>query len=554
MIAPFILAAVMDVPVQVPAAAPQIGPGGCQKLLDDIGDKVKWCPQSQPAVTAVPLREIARRFAPILWFSPNEPLLWAKPEDIVSGWAQAEQDGQKRSCDLKNVGGLERIGIPHRLRHDDGKGPAVYYQLIEYDGRDPFDPRNETVNLTSVTRIGLRYFFYYLCDIGTNAHADDLEALQFTLKVRNVGNECRRLDVAEITGFAHGLEWVYNRLEVEATRRHEQADTPRVQKAGDLLLPVTVLVEEGKHASSPDRNGDGGFSPGYDVNKNVQEAWGIRDDFGSGLIVPKYHAEDTKQRHPGYRVFPADIAADDSLRKYYCGCSSPPQDWPRPQDEAPSYFDLAGVRPCPNSSGEPPTYQLESAYAKRKPESTKQLGDGDFGELPKRHTWLGEKLHMLSQRWSLNLRWDQPVDPVFGDRKHFARWPNQLALTVGGVRPWLPFWLAVRGTVSSERRFQRVDVLLLPSAARWIDSYLSLWGYSRGENGQLLSEAGYRIRLVSKEPPFKFPAWLARRVPLLGLRIGLRLPSLPHILGIDSPHQDNARAVRLVFELGGGAF
>lgn len=562
MITPLVLAAAVSVPSQVPASSSRRGPRACQELREQIGGRARWCAESgagRPSARQVPLADIAQRFAPILWFSPNEPLLWADPGAIKKKWQDAGA-GRHRSCSLENIPGGSTIRIPHRLPGDDQDGPAVYYQLIEYDrGRDPFDPKTETVDLTDLHEIHLRYFFYYLCDIGANAHPDDLEALQFTLRVVRDG-ECRRLEIAHITGFAHGLEWVYNRLAVEAPRRSGGAKSARLLKAGDLLLPVTVLVEEGKHASSPDRNGDGVFTPGYDVNERVAEAWGVRDNFGSGLIVPKYHAEDSKRRDPDHRIFPGGLDAGDPLLEYYRDCSSPAETWP----VAGSARDAASGEDARDASGQAaPTYALQSAHAVPDLASAQGLGDGDFGDRPRRHDFLREKASVLVHRTSINARWDQPVKFAVGDsgKGLRARWPNQLTLTLPGIRPGpLPVWLAARGTFNIDRteltphRFQRIDVLVLPSAARWFDSYIALWGYSRGENAQLLPEVGYRIRLVSKEPPFRFPRGLAQIVPLLGLRVGLRLPSLPRLLGIDRPGQDGARAVRIVVEFGGGAF
>lgn len=564
-----LLMSLVDVPAQVPASAPRIGPSGCKELRNEVSDQVKWCRQATAGhaeFRKVPLRDIAKRFAPILWFSPNEPLLWADPADIQSGWQQSLQNGEKRSCDLSSVGGLKQIGIPHRLPGDPDKGPAVYYQLVEYGGgSSPFEPSHETIDLSQVTRIDLRYFFYYLCDIGANAHPDDLEAIQFTLKVDKEGDDCRRLQIGRVTGFAHGLDWVYNRLDVEELRKKARKATARTQKAGDLLLPVTALVEEGKHASSPDRNGDGAFTPGYDVNKNVQEAWGVRDNFGSGLIVPKYHAEDSKKRHPQHRVFPAEIGPRDPLRRYYCGCSSPPENWSTTHgddmDSAEDASEVGQLPGCEDDGVPVPKYRLESAYSHRNLVSARGLGDGDFGHLPRGRTWLGSFRRVLTNSTSVSIRWDQPESRVIRGVEHLARWPNLWTITLPGVRPGpLPGWLAARTAFhfktpeDTRTIFQRVDLLLLPSAARWFDSYISLWGYSRGENGQLLPEVGYRIRLVSKEPPVKYLHLPNSFFPLVGLRIGLRLPSLPKILGLKRSDQDGARAVRLIVELGGGAF
>jgi hypothetical protein len=68
---------------------------------------------------------------------------------------------------------------------------------------------------------------------------------------------------------------------------------------------MTILVEEGKHASCTDRNGDLQYSPGYDINRRINDAWGIRDIIRSGsLITGSYASWMTKARSPDYLVVP----------------------------------------------------------------------------------------------------------------------------------------------------------------------------------------------------------------------------------------------------------
>ena len=52
-----------------------------------------------------------------------------------------------------------------------------------------------------------------------------------------------------------------------------------------MVFPIRVLVEEGKHASILDRNADGVYTPGYDVNARVNDAWGLRDVLGSSVLM-----------------------------------------------------------------------------------------------------------------------------------------------------------------------------------------------------------------------------------------------------------------------------
>jgi hypothetical protein len=73
----------------------------------------------------------------------------------------------------------------------------------------------------------------------------------------------------------------------------------------DTEFPITILVEEGKHASCTDKNGDGYFTPGYDVTERVNDAWGVRDVMRTGaLFTGGYQAWLSKVRDPRDRVFP----------------------------------------------------------------------------------------------------------------------------------------------------------------------------------------------------------------------------------------------------------
>lgn len=52
--------------------------------------------------------------------------------------------------------------------------------------------------------------------------------------------------------------------------------------AEPVTLPLFVFVEQGKHATAPDINRDGIFSPGVDVNMSFEspQVWGVRDVIG----------------------------------------------------------------------------------------------------------------------------------------------------------------------------------------------------------------------------------------------------------------------------------
>lgn len=112
--------------------------------------------------------------------------------------------------------------------------------------------------------------------------------------------------MTRVTGTAHGW-WLYdNVLELD---RDDHSRTS---------LPITVLVEEGKHASAPDRNGDGAYTPGFDVNRRIDDSWGVRDTLRGGrMVAARYNASMTKVRFPSDRIGPATSLDADVLFASY---------------------------------------------------------------------------------------------------------------------------------------------------------------------------------------------------------------------------------------------
>jgi hypothetical protein len=75
-----------------------------------------------------------------------------------------------------------------------------------------------------------------------------------------------------------------------------------------------LLVEEGKHAFATDKNGDGVFTRGYDVNVRINDAWGARDIIRTGKVFSGgYESWMTKVRRPEHRVLPP-LPDDSPLR------------------------------------------------------------------------------------------------------------------------------------------------------------------------------------------------------------------------------------------------
>ena len=194
-------------------------------------------------VEPIGLADIAAITAPVLWFSADEPLLGRGHPPIPSA----------HPCDSP------------------ASSPVVYYQVtrIVYRGsqRVTRPEEDDPAFFDKVERFTLTFFFYYPEDAGRSAHVHDLEGTELEI-VLDTDGLCRRVRVARVEALAHGNRWYSNVLEV----------TP------DTRFPITVLVEQGKHATAPDRDADGRFVRGYDVTERVNDAWGVRnwggaDDF-----------------------------------------------------------------------------------------------------------------------------------------------------------------------------------------------------------------------------------------------------------------------------------
>jgi hypothetical protein len=234
--------------------------------------------------------QLAAYCGPILWFSPDEPLLGG-PE-------------------------ISKICIPEPLPFEESAmTPVVYYRIRtilireDADGRaciaHPTNKNISLIDLHQVIGIEMDYFFYYHAEEGLGSHEHDIESVKLTAQVWR-RDDCfdnrYNLVVTRVVGKAHGVHWYDNILEVD-----EQAK-----------FPIHILIEEGKHASCPDKNGDGYFTPGYDVNKRVNDAWGVRDVMRTGtLFTSSYQSWMTKMRRDEHRVFPP-LPDDSPLRERYC--------------------------------------------------------------------------------------------------------------------------------------------------------------------------------------------------------------------------------------------
>jgi len=250
----------------LPAAAQTRGDCECLAFSDpDYRPALLWR-GSTPSLT---LPEIVVLAAPVLWYSADEPL-------VVMG----------------------DYPLPHAHPCDDPADIGVtYYQVTKIMLRPgankvTIPEQNDARFFEKTESFTLRYYFYYRQDMGMNSHVHDLEVAEFEIALNKTRSGCYEVELTRVTALAHGTDWYSNEVQIR----------------GEFVsLPIVLFVEEGKHATCPDRNADGIYTPGYDVNVRINDAWGVRDVFGAGwLIAPAYQASMTKPRFHQLKVLPPD--------------------------------------------------------------------------------------------------------------------------------------------------------------------------------------------------------------------------------------------------------
>lgn len=273
---------------------------------------------------------IAEKAAPMLWFSPDEPRLY-------------NEEG--------------KIQIPEAFPFDQEMDkPVVYYKIrkvyteqkrIRLLSGATTSNRSTFFDLSKMAALEIEYYFYYKEETGLGGHPHDLESTQIQIQIIHTPH-CPLYKYAlvakRVIARAHGLYWFENALNVDA----------------QTCFPISILVEEGKHANCTDKNADGVYTPGFDVTEKVNDAWGVRDIISTGklfsggfqgwmakerspkslLLPPNAHQSVSyikiQERYPGIRInneyallpfpkIPEDFS-DKKLKKMVK--SKKPEDWP----------------------------------------------------------------------------------------------------------------------------------------------------------------------------------------------------------------------------------
>ena len=470
---------------------------GVKKSIENIPccqydplDAIVW----SGADSIMSIATLAAYCGPILWFSPDEPL-------------------------LANLAGRD-IRIPTTFPFEDSTdAPVVYYRVRQILVRgqrsdaayvaDPEDRGGSVVNLRHVSGIDLDFFFYYPSEEGFGGHRHDVESAEMKVAVwrRDQCADCPlSIVVATVNCKAHGVLWYDNTLDLDEYSR----------------LPMTVLVEEGKHAGCPDKNGDGYYTPGYDVNRRVNDAWGVRDVIrGGGLFAGSFQSWFAKVRTKEFRIFPP-LPEDSRLRDRYTvsGVYAP--------DNA--QYQL---RPFPHPDRAAADPKLVPFIADKGDPDWPAIGSAR--DLKKFGDWIKHESFVKSVNVSLRADGRIGVSMVF---PLFVFWHMHDPLAGG--------WFVNRVYLMDDNlRDFGWNVLYTTSASRWVDGYFSL-GYERDKNDLganrrfWVGETGVKLRANIKHSRLSF---MSKLTDFWGVRVGLQSAGLLPVTRFT-----------YVIEVGGGTF
>jgi len=430
----------------------------------------------QSAERFISFEELAQSAGPILWFSPDEPLL---------------RDRKGKDIDIPTSFPFEPVAanpvVYYRVRRvlEDADAPAGAPVLTDLDPAR----RTTRIDLDQAAGVDLDFFFYYPSEEGLGAHHHDVESVEMKLlvvKARNYPELGYWIVVQKVIAKAHGILWYDNTLEVDGTAR----------------LPIHIMVEEGKHASCTDKNGDGYYSPGYDVNRRVNDAWGVRDVMATGgLYTGGFQSWMAKPRRPEHRVFPP-LPAGSPLR---------------------ARFTFAGV------------YALDNAIYDLRPfprpaearEHDAHLADHFIADKGDENWPAIEAFSGLQkfQRWAESEPFVKSVSIAYRyDGDHGMSFVFPLLVVKSVEDPVAGGWFVNR-IYLKDKKFRDVsyNIMYATSASRWIDGYATFgWEWDEEDayrDTNLMTEVGMKMRFNLGRSPLSF---LSALTDFWGVRLGIK--------------------------------
>ena len=446
------------------------------------------------------LADLARKTAPMLWFSPDEPYLYDENKEIR---------------------------IPMALPVDEpGNKPVVYYKLTYVYSMDRIDKEEldyslqEVLHLDILNGFDLNFYYYFDKETGVGSHKHDIESMSIQFNViQNDGcPEGKYSIVAQlVVAHAHGLVWYQNVFVVD-----EQT-----------FFPLSIMIGEGKHASCTDKNADGVYTPGFDVSENVNDAWGVRDIETSGrLFTGQYQAWMTKKRTKKSLLFPP-IARED---RYYDNLI----DEFKFDEDDPTYE----LRAYPNYLEIDVPEDLVRFMKDKKPHDWPKPVRGKADHTGQRNSQTVASYKAISFAY----RWDNSNG--ISITLPLLLFKNVEAPMTGG---WLYHKIYFGNEDAFDGRYENIfghQIVHTPSASRWLDPYIGM-GYEiydkndeRGVtdySGTFVSEIGFKLRLNVSHTPLKFLKYLG--TSFWGVRMGWKN------VGFDFFKQSG-----FVVELGAGVF
>ncbi len=467
------------------------------KIKDRVGIVAQG---TNPMVT---FRDFANLCAPVLWFSPDEPnLLGAKGKDIL----------------LPLAFPFEGVA----------ETPVVYYRIrtllvradLDSDAivTEDIDRVDTMVDFRQIAGVDLDFFFYYPSEEGLGAHTHDVEAVYmktFIQRCENCAETHYALVIDRTIAKAHGILWYDNTL---VTDKYTE-------------FPMTILVEEGKHASCTDKNQDGVYTPTFDVNKRVNDAWGIRDIMRSGgLYSGGYQGWMSKSRTPEYRIFPPFLPNLPVHQRYVVDGVYAPDN---------AQYEL---RPFPRSENAADDPHLVPFIADKGDEDWPEIvPDTDLTSFTR---WMDEDKFINSFTLALRLEGQN-----YGSRSNTvglsAIFPllvvKNVADPVGGG------WFVNRVYLKDKNlRDIGWNILYTSSASRWFDGYFSFgWEWDKDDEGVIhtdqVIETGVKLRFNMNATPLRFLTALG--TDFWGIRFGVKNKGFY-----------NWESIGYVMEIGAGSF
>ena len=477
----------------------------------NVGLSAQDCPDHISGIiwegknSSISFVELAAHGAPMLWFSPNE-------NDLITG---------------------EKRHLPDHFPFDKYENPVVYYKIryiytedksktVKKTGQSTIDSLE--INLEIVKAIDLDYYYYFENEYGLGKHKHDIESISLQLRIETAPDTCTNYEpytiyVKRVIGRAHGLHWYDNILEVD-----EQTH-----------FPISVLIEEGKHASCPDKDANGVFIPGFDITEHIHDSWGVRDIISSGrLISSGFNSWMAKKREKENIYFPPLPKTSPNNNEDY-------------KTKFGDFFDgkIYQLQPYPKYPE-----GLENA-----PDGIEdKIGLDDKMKNKKPHQWPEKKrvrLDGVVKQW---MKQEKPFRPISfayrWDESHGISIAFPLLLFKNVEAPITGGWLYNKvsaGIWNSDITENALDlnklvehqILYSTSASRWAEPYIGL-GYGFFDEYTPRNENHYEFHMVS-EVGLKF------RFRIFNLFMGLRL-------GWKNVGLDSFRDGGMVLEFGSGVF